>query len=333
MWTGLVHDYLLVMRGAERTFAAIADCWPSATSTPCSMTRTARTTSSPATTSRRPTFSTWVCASATSAARCRCSPRAIESLPVQDHDLVVSSSSAFAHGFGCPRARACLLLPLAVSLRLARARAGLDRGAAGRPARAHALARPRPRLGPARCRGSHALRRHLSGDPLADPRLLWPRLRAHSSAGRCRALRARRAGGLRAGRDRDRPPQARRHRAGGGAARGAARQGRGYRPRSAALASTIRGQRRVPRARAETDSSPAPRDAAHVHDGNVEEFGIAAVEAQAAGRPVVAAAAGGRSRPSSPARPACSYARTISMPSPRPFATPTSTASRRKPPR
>jgi glycosyltransferase involved in cell wall biosynthesis len=26
----LVHDYLLVMRGAERTFAAIADCWPGA---------------------------------------------------------------------------------------------------------------------------------------------------------------------------------------------------------------------------------------------------------------------------------------------------------------
>ena len=27
---GLVHDYLLVMRGAERTFAAIAECFPSA---------------------------------------------------------------------------------------------------------------------------------------------------------------------------------------------------------------------------------------------------------------------------------------------------------------
>ena len=27
---GLVHDYLLVMRGGERTFAAIADCWPDA---------------------------------------------------------------------------------------------------------------------------------------------------------------------------------------------------------------------------------------------------------------------------------------------------------------
>src|SRR5947209_18868892 len=26
----LVHDYLLVMRGAERTFAAMADCWPEA---------------------------------------------------------------------------------------------------------------------------------------------------------------------------------------------------------------------------------------------------------------------------------------------------------------
>ena len=27
---GLVHDYLLVIRGAERTFAAIADCFPDA---------------------------------------------------------------------------------------------------------------------------------------------------------------------------------------------------------------------------------------------------------------------------------------------------------------
>ena len=26
----LVHDYLLVMRGGERTFAAIADIWPDA---------------------------------------------------------------------------------------------------------------------------------------------------------------------------------------------------------------------------------------------------------------------------------------------------------------
>ena len=26
----LVHDYLLVLRGAERTFAAMADVWPEA---------------------------------------------------------------------------------------------------------------------------------------------------------------------------------------------------------------------------------------------------------------------------------------------------------------
>src|SRR4051794_3468321 len=26
----LVHDYLLVLRGAERTFAALTDCWPDA---------------------------------------------------------------------------------------------------------------------------------------------------------------------------------------------------------------------------------------------------------------------------------------------------------------
>ena len=36
----LVHDYLLVMRGAERTFAAITDCWPCAPiATPCSPAR------------------------------------------------------------------------------------------------------------------------------------------------------------------------------------------------------------------------------------------------------------------------------------------------------
>src|SRR5689334_18111399 len=29
--TALVHDYLLVMRGAERTFAAMAEAWPEAT--------------------------------------------------------------------------------------------------------------------------------------------------------------------------------------------------------------------------------------------------------------------------------------------------------------
>ena len=95
---GLVHDYLLVMRGAERTFAAIADCWPDA-----------------------PIYTSLYAADGTKGAfaghtvhtsglqRLRPSqgnfrrllplyPRAMERLPVGGHRVVVSSSSAFAHG-------------------------------------------------------------------------------------------------------------------------------------------------------------------------------------------------------------------------------------------
>jgi glycosyltransferase involved in cell wall biosynthesis len=95
---GLVHDYLLVMRGAERTFAAIADCWPEA-----------------------PIYTTLYSPRATEdrfgARSVRTSylqrlgvrqrgfrlllplfPGAVERLPVGGHRLIVSSSSAFAHG-------------------------------------------------------------------------------------------------------------------------------------------------------------------------------------------------------------------------------------------
>jgi glycosyltransferase involved in cell wall biosynthesis len=95
---GLAHDYLLVLRGAERTFAAMADCWPGA---PVYTTlfddegTAGRFAGHPVTTSflqrtgagqrhfrsLLPLF-----------------PRAAESLPVGGHDLIVSSSSAFAHG-------------------------------------------------------------------------------------------------------------------------------------------------------------------------------------------------------------------------------------------
>jgi glycosyltransferase involved in cell wall biosynthesis len=96
--TGLVHDYLLVMRGAERTFAALADCWNEAPiytllydegatdhrfaghkvhTSPLQRTRARQRGF------RRllPLF-----------------PWAVGRLPVAEHDLVVSSSSAFAHG-------------------------------------------------------------------------------------------------------------------------------------------------------------------------------------------------------------------------------------------
>ena len=96
--TALVHDYLLVMRGAERTFAAIASCWPGAPvfTLLCDREQVERelegheiSTSylqrlhpgQPGFRRLLPLF-----------------PRAVETLPVSNYDLVISSSSAFAHG-------------------------------------------------------------------------------------------------------------------------------------------------------------------------------------------------------------------------------------------
>jgi glycosyltransferase involved in cell wall biosynthesis len=93
-----VHDYLLVMRGAERTFAAMAECWPQA-----------------------PLFTLLYNADGTerrfagrSIYRSKLQrlgvrqpgfrrllplfPVAAERLPVADYDVILSSSSAFAHG-------------------------------------------------------------------------------------------------------------------------------------------------------------------------------------------------------------------------------------------
>jgi glycosyltransferase involved in cell wall biosynthesis len=94
----LVHDYLLVLRGAERTFASIADVWPSA----------------PVYTllyDREGTESRFaghpVATSALQRTGIRQSgfrkllplfPLAAERLPVDRYPVVVSSSSAFAHG-------------------------------------------------------------------------------------------------------------------------------------------------------------------------------------------------------------------------------------------
>ncbi len=98
----LVHDYLLVMRGAERTFAAIADCWPSA--------QIFTLLHDPAGTDhrfQRATSARHPCSGSASArlAFAVCSPSfrlQPSACPVANHQLVVSSSSAFAHG----RARA-----------------------------------------------------------------------------------------------------------------------------------------------------------------------------------------------------------------------------------
>jgi glycosyltransferase involved in cell wall biosynthesis len=94
----LVHDYLLVLRGAERTFASIADIWPTApvyTLLYDADGTEGRFAGHPMTTStlqrtgiRQSGFRKLL----------PLFPLAAERLPLADHGVVVSSSSAFAHG-------------------------------------------------------------------------------------------------------------------------------------------------------------------------------------------------------------------------------------------
>ena len=95
---GLVHDYLLTMRGAERTFAAFADCWRDAP---------IYTTLYSSDGTEQRFASRDVHTSYLQRLRVRqrgfrrllpLYPRAVERLPVSGHDVVLSSSSAFAHG-------------------------------------------------------------------------------------------------------------------------------------------------------------------------------------------------------------------------------------------
>src|SRR3954466_11964247 len=98
MEVGLVHDYLLVMRGAERTFARIADSWPEAPiyttlydaegTEECFGDRSV--TTSP--------LQRLALGQASFRRLLPLYPAAVERLPVARHGLLVSSSSAFAHG-------------------------------------------------------------------------------------------------------------------------------------------------------------------------------------------------------------------------------------------
>ena len=98
MVTGLVHDYLLVMRGAERTFAEIALCYPQApiytllydeAGTQGAFSgRVARASMLQRLPVRQRGFRTLLPLFTT----------AVDRLDLGDHDVIVSSSSAFAHG-------------------------------------------------------------------------------------------------------------------------------------------------------------------------------------------------------------------------------------------
>ena len=94
----LVHDYLLVLRGAERTFAAISDCWPGA---PIYTTLYSEEGTG-GRFSRHPVSTSFLqrlgAGQRTFRRLLPLFPAAVQRLPVQEHDVVVSSSSAFAHG-------------------------------------------------------------------------------------------------------------------------------------------------------------------------------------------------------------------------------------------
>jgi glycosyltransferase involved in cell wall biosynthesis len=96
--TALVHDYLLVLRGAERTFAAIADLFPAA---PVFTTLYSEEGTGGRFASREVAQS-WLSRFGVGQQGFRrllpLYAGAVERLPVSGFELVVSSSSAFAHG-------------------------------------------------------------------------------------------------------------------------------------------------------------------------------------------------------------------------------------------
>jgi glycosyltransferase involved in cell wall biosynthesis len=94
----LVHDYLLVMRGAERTFAAMASCWPEAPI----YTLLYDEEGTAGRFAGRAVHTSYLQGLGLRQGGFRVLlpllPRAAERLRLRDHDLVISSSSAFAHG-------------------------------------------------------------------------------------------------------------------------------------------------------------------------------------------------------------------------------------------
>jgi glycosyltransferase involved in cell wall biosynthesis len=94
----LAHDYLLVMRGAERTFAEMAACWPTAPIYTLLYDADAVAEGF----ARRDVTTSYLQRLGARQGSFRYLlpffPRAVEHLPVADFDVIVSSSSAFAQG-------------------------------------------------------------------------------------------------------------------------------------------------------------------------------------------------------------------------------------------
>src|SRR3954454_9700061 len=98
MRVALVHDFLLDLRGAERVFAAICDTWPDA-DVFTTVYDERGTEGRFAARSPRTSFLQRLRPSAPSfRALLSLYPHAVESLALRGYDIVVSSSSAWAHG-------------------------------------------------------------------------------------------------------------------------------------------------------------------------------------------------------------------------------------------
>jgi glycosyltransferase involved in cell wall biosynthesis len=98
----LAHDYLLVMRGAERTFAAMADCWPEAPI----YTLLYDPLGTDGSFSGRDVRTSYLQRTGVGQHGFRrllpLLPHAMRSMRLEDHEIVVSSSSAFAHAISVP---------------------------------------------------------------------------------------------------------------------------------------------------------------------------------------------------------------------------------------
>ena len=121
----LAHDYLLVMRGAERTFAEMVACWPQAPVYTLLYDEAAMNERFDG----REVHTSYLQRLGIRQKGFRYLlpflPRATERLAVGDYSTIVSSSSAFIHGLRPgPGRGACLLLPQPLSLRVVRARKG-----------------------------------------------------------------------------------------------------------------------------------------------------------------------------------------------------------------
>lgn len=94
----LAHDYLLTMRGAERTFAEIAACWPTAPIYTLLYDEEAVAAGFAGREVHTSRLQRLGAGQRTFRYLLPFFPRATERLPVGDYDVLVSSSSAFAHG-------------------------------------------------------------------------------------------------------------------------------------------------------------------------------------------------------------------------------------------